>query len=190
MATHLPAGLSPDAVDVVTELSSIITRLRAAQQPTSTAAAGTTTTTTTTTSASGGAPIPQGVTGTTPLPTSAPTPNTTTTTTNKHTTTTSTTTTGTQPDHEHQELLSVKDLPSATDNLKHKLQRARAAVRTLGDVRRALAQQEAEMRGLEGRRAAQAARLARTQEDGLVFVRGGGEDKSGAGDGEGERMVE
>ncbi|KAL2186227.1 hypothetical protein L209DRAFT_754835 [Thermothelomyces heterothallicus CBS 203.75] len=243
MATHLPAGLSPDAVDVVTELSSIITRLRAAQQ--SSSPSGANATGATAASAGGGGnkpptsgatPIPQGgVTGTTHLPTSAPTPNPSS---SNNTITNSNTanaaaavaassstagaanpnpnqqsTTGSGPGSADKELLSVKDLPFATDNLKHKLQRARAAVRMLGDVRRALAQQEAEARALEERRARQAARLARTQEDGLLFVKakreesegvvvmgdmdvddgGGGAGKERDGNGQagaGERMVE
>ncbi|KAL2151361.1 hypothetical protein VTH82DRAFT_6459 [Thermothelomyces myriococcoides] len=240
MATHLPPGLSPDAVDVVTELSSIITRLRAAQQLSS---PGNANATTGATAASGGGgsgggnkpptsganPIPQGgVTGATPLSASVPTPNpqssnNPTANNNNNTANTGATSSSTANPNPNQsststgsgdkELLSVKDLPFATDNLKHKLQRARAAVRMLGDVRRALAQQEAEARALEERRASQAARLARTQEDGLMFVKakreesegvvamrdmdvdetGGGAGKDGDGNGQtgdGERMVE
>jgi hypothetical protein len=64
-------------------------------------------------------------------------------------------------------------------------------MRTLADVQRGIAQQEAEMRGLEGRRRAQAERLARTQEDGLQFVRSEGlRDGEGGRVEEGERMVE
>ncbi|KAL2163495.1 hypothetical protein VTH06DRAFT_5553 [Thermothelomyces fergusii] len=244
MTTHLlPPGLSPDAVDVVTELSSIITRLRAAQQSGSTAASAGAGAGGNKPPTSGTTPIPQGgVTGTTPLPASVPTPNPSssnnTAANNNHNNTAaslSTTTTaaaaaaaaantnpsqqqstagsGSGPGPADKELLSVKDLPFATDSLKHKLQRARAAVRMLGDVRRALAQQEAEARALEARRASQAARLARTQEDGLLFVKarregsegvaavgdmdvddgkggdGTGNGQVGGGDG-GERMVE
>jgi hypothetical protein len=67
----------------------------------------------------------------------------------------------------------------------------------MADMRRSIAAQEAEMAVLEERRRAQARRLAKTQEDGLVFVRRGGEEEGGAGglregegDGEGDRMVE
>ncbi|KAH6623606.1 RNA polymerase II transcription mediator complex subunit 9-domain-containing protein [Chaetomium tenue] len=223
MATHLPAGLSPDSVDVVTELSSIITRLRAAQQQQQQPQQQSTTAAT----SAPGTKHATGVTGTTPLP-SAATPNAgnstqqhnhpSSSTTNQqqqhphplshapnntgttpkpnHPTTTNTTGTNTNPNPDPDtQLLSVKELPSATDGLKHKLQRARAAVRTLGDVRRAVAQQEAEMRALEGRRAAQARALGRAQADGLVFVRGGsvggGGERGEGGEGEGgERMVE
>ena len=168
MAVHIPDGLSPDAVDTLTELASIITKLRTSQQqqqqPSSSTSAPTisapgSTALPPSTATSG--PVPPGVTGTTPLPTSS-TPN-------AHLASASTPnpnslTTGTL-------LLSVKDLPSATDNLKHKLQRARASMRTMPDMRRTVAQQEGEIAQLRERRRRQAEMLARTQEDGLEFVR-------------------
>jgi hypothetical protein len=197
MATHLPAGLSPDAVDALTELTSILTRLRAAQKQHQ---QSTTSSTTTTSSGPGGGgagttstPAPLGVTGTTPLPiTSTPGGLN-----NPHASSSggggSTTANGQggQPP-----LLSAKDVPFATDNLKHKLQRARQAMRALEDVRRGIAQQEAELKGLGERRRGQAGRLARTQEDGLQFVRSEGlrdgerERELGVGVEAGERMVE
>jgi hypothetical protein len=197
MATHLPAGLSPDAVDALTELTSILTRLRAAQKQHQ---QSTTSSTTTTSSGPGGGgagttstPAPLGVTGTTPLPiTSTPGGLN-----NPHASSSggggSTTANGQggQPP-----LLSAKDVPFATDNLKHKLQRARQAMRALEDVRRGIAQQEAELKGLGERRRGQAGRLARTQEDGLQFVRSEGlregemEREGGVGVEAGERMVE
>lgn len=178
MATHLPPGLSPDAVDALTELTSILTRLRATQkqyQQSTASATGTTigahgagNTTST--------PAPLGVTGTTPLPiTSTPGRNPA----NNHPSSSTTTGGNGQPP-----LLSAKDVPFATDNLKHKLQRARQAMRALEDVRRGIAQQEAELAGLGERRRGQAARLARTQEDGLQFVR-----SEGLRDGEREREL-
>jgi hypothetical protein len=197
MATHLPPGLSPDAVDALTELTSILTRLRAAQKQHQ---QSTTSSTTTTSSGPGGGgagttstPAPLGVTGTTPLPiTSTPGGLN-----NPHASSSggggSTTANGQggQPP-----LLSAKDVPFATDNLKHKLQRARQAMRALEDVRRGIAQQEAELKGLGERRRGQAGRLARTQEDGLQFVRSEGlrdgerERELGVGVEAGERMVE
>ena len=57
------------------------------------------------------------------------------------------------------------------------------AVRGLADVRRSIAQQEAELGRLEERRRLQAGRLARTQEDGMVFVKGEGEREGGGGEG-------
>ncbi|GAB1317531.1 Mediator of RNA polymerase II transcription subunit 9 [Madurella fahalii] len=183
MATHqLPDGLSPDAVDTLTELTSIITKLRSAQQQASTAAggAGVSSTVAPGTGAtplppplshqpSGATPAPGAVTGTTPLPSAA----------------TPAATGGGGAGGSGGPLLSVKELPAATDNLKHKLQRARAAMRTLADVQRSIAAQETELVGLDGRRRKQAAMLARTQEDGLQFVRA--EQRSR--DEEGDRMV-
>lgn len=175
MASHLPPGLSPDAVDALTELNSIITRLRNNTQQGQT----TTTTSTTTTTTAGGAggtqpptgpttgPVPPGVTGTTPLPISSsiPTPSGGGGGGGGPTSSLPTSAAPAPP------LLSVKELPAATDHLKHKLQRARAAVRGLADVRRSIAQQEAELARLEARRRQQVGRLARTQEDGVEFVR-------------------
>lgn len=45
--------------------------------------------------------------------------------------------------------LSLRDIPAATDPIKHKLQKARAAVKTLPDMHRTVAEQETEMRELE-----------------------------------------
>jgi hypothetical protein len=186
MATaHIPEGLSPDAVDTLTELTSIITKLRSAQQQQNLASAGaaaasSTAGGTTAAAASGHAPAaaaahqhqerpsgttpiaPGGVTGTTPLPS------------------------GGVGDSTHGPLLSAKELPAATDNLKHKLQRARAAMRTLADVHRSIAAQEAELASLEGRRRRQADMLARTQEEGLQFVRA---EQRSREDEEGDRMM-
>ncbi|KAK0649398.1 RNA polymerase II transcription mediator complex subunit 9-domain-containing protein [Cercophora newfieldiana] len=134
--THLPPGLSPDSIDTLTELTTILTKLRASQ------------TLLTTTAPSSGA-----VTGTTPLPSG--------------------------PSHANNNF-TVKELPAATDNLKHKLQRARAVVKTLPDVSRTLEQQEIEIRELEARRRDQLAMLGRIKAVGL---------EQGKGD-DGERMVE
>jgi hypothetical protein len=80
---------------------------------------------------------------------------------------------------------SVKELPAATDNLKHKLQRARAAIKTLPDVSRSIAQQEMEIEELEERRRKQLAMLTKIKEEGLQFEH----TEQSKGD-EGERMVE
>jgi small-conductance mechanosensitive channel len=47
--------------------------------------------------------------------------------------------------------LTIKDIPTATDDLKHKLQRARAQVKELPDIDRSVAEQEEEIRELEER---------------------------------------
>jgi hypothetical protein len=137
--THLPPNLSPDSIDTLTELTTILTRLRASQS---------------TASSTIPPPAAGAVTGTTPLPSSS-------------------LPTGT---------FSVKELPAATDNLKHKLQRARAAVRTLPDVMRTVEQQERDIAELEARRREQLAMLARIKAVGLEQSKGDRDD--------GERMVE
>jgi hypothetical protein len=45
--------------------------------------------------------------------------------------------------------LSIKDIPPATDELKHKLQRARLRVKELPDMDRSVEEQEVEIRELE-----------------------------------------
>ncbi|KAK4161818.1 RNA polymerase II transcription mediator complex subunit 9-domain-containing protein [Cladorrhinum sp. PSN259] len=147
MTTVLPDGLTPDSVDILTELTSIVVKLR-----------GATTTNLSASISSQQAPGPGAVTGTTPLPSGAPN-------------------TG--------GLLSVKELPTATDNLKHKLQRARGATRTLNDVHRATSQQEEEILKLEDRRRKQAAMLARIQEEGIRFAQ-----STAAEHGDSDRMEE
>jgi len=82
-------------------------------------------------------------------------------------------------------VLSVKELPAATDNLKHKLQRARAAIRTLQDVSRGLEQQREEIEELEARRLRQLAMLDLIRGAGLQFSLGEQSHEE-----EGERMVE
>ncbi|KAK4124274.1 hypothetical protein N657DRAFT_671293 [Parathielavia appendiculata] len=201
MATHLPPGLSPDSVDAVTELSAIIPHLRSAAgaSTTTNATAGPTSTTTTgplaglavansssssqltTTPAAGGGG--GSVTAITPLPA--------TTTATSNPNRNSNTSGGENQLLITAKLLTPKDLPTATDSVKHKLQRARAAVRTLADMHRSIAAQEAEMGVLEGKRREQARRLVRTQEDGLVFVRrGSGVDEEEEAVGNPDRMVE
>ncbi|KAK3385003.1 RNA polymerase II transcription mediator complex subunit 9-domain-containing protein [Podospora didyma] len=170
MATHLPEGLSPDSVDTLSELTSIIVKLRSSQAsagggPGSTPALGNLPglpnmpgSGATPAAATGGATPSQGGTtiGSTPLPGGG-----------------------------GAGMLSVKELPAATDNLKHKLQRARVAVKSLPDVGRTIAQQEAEIAELEERGRKQVAMLAKIKEEGLQFVCTEQSSRD-----EGERMVE
>lgn len=65
--------------------------------------------------------------------------------------------------------LTFKDVPNATDGIKHKLQRAREQVRGLPDMSRTVAEQDAEMRELEARIEKQRALLERLREEGLAF---------------------
>ncbi|KAF4979848.1 hypothetical protein FZEAL_4014 [Fusarium zealandicum] len=61
--------------------------------------------------------------------------------------------------------LSFKDVPGATDGLKHKLQRARAQVRELPDMNRSIAEQTEEIRDLENRIQMQRILLQRLRDD-------------------------
>ncbi|KAH7322806.1 RNA polymerase II transcription mediator complex subunit 9-domain-containing protein [Stachybotrys elegans] len=65
--------------------------------------------------------------------------------------------------------LSFKDVPGATDVLKHKLQHARKQVRALPDMSRSIDEQEAEIKELESRIERQKALLVRLREDGVKF---------------------
>lgn len=66
--------------------------------------------------------------------------------------------------------LSTKDLPGALDTLKRKVQQARAAVHTLPDIDRTVAEQEAEMRAMQERIEKQQAALRQLKEFGLQFA--------------------
>ncbi|KAF4345300.1 mediator complex subunit Med9 [Fusarium beomiforme] len=61
--------------------------------------------------------------------------------------------------------LSFKDVPGATDGLKHKLQRARAQVRQLPDMGRSIAEQNDEIRDLESRIEKQRTLLQRLRDE-------------------------
>ncbi|KAF7550191.1 hypothetical protein G7Z17_g5877 [Cylindrodendrum hubeiense] len=61
--------------------------------------------------------------------------------------------------------LSFKEVPGATDGLKHKLQRARAQVRALPDMDRTIGEQTEEIRDLEARIQTQRALLQRLRDE-------------------------
>ena len=65
--------------------------------------------------------------------------------------------------------LSFKDVPGATDALKHKLQHARAQVRALPDMHRSIEEQNCEIKELEARIERQRALLERLREGDLRF---------------------
>ncbi|QPG93631.1 hypothetical protein C2857_001234 [Epichloe festucae Fl1] len=75
--------------------------------------------------------------------------------------------------------LSFKDVPGATDGLKHKLQQARAQVRLLPDMERSIEEQNRELQDLEARIEKQRALLASLRDGGLKF---GKEDAAVVGD--------
>lgn len=181
----LPESLSPDSIDTLTELSAILSRLRPPQSSSTAAGAAagqppSSTTSATAGTAPGAGPTPttqhggglasSAVTGTTPLPASTP---------------------GGTASGGAGGALALKDVPAATDSLKHKLQRARAQVRALPDMGRGVAEQEAEIEQLEARAAAQRAVLARLREVGMRFSgAGGGAGTGGGADGEGDTKME
>lgn len=74
--------------------------------------------------------------------------------------------------------LSFKDVPGATDGLKHKLQHGRAQVRTLPDMDRSIDEQRVEIKELEARIQMQRDLLERLREGGLKF----GKEEAATGD--------
>jgi len=125
----LPHGLSPDALDSLTGLTTILTRLRSTIQSSGTG---------------GIAGATPGASGATPNTAGASDP------------------------------LSLKDVPTATDGLKHKLQKARIQVRELPDMRRTMTDQAREIARLEER--------IRLQRQVLEMLKKGGQVPSGAED--------
>ncbi|RYP46200.1 hypothetical protein DL768_007556 [Monosporascus sp. mg162] len=85
--------------------------------------------------------------------------------------------------------LSLKEVPAAADALKHRFQRARAQIRTLPDMGRGVAEQEAEMAALEARLARQREVLARLRDVGVRFAAAQGERDGDGEAGGGDRMV-
>ncbi|PFH57679.1 hypothetical protein XA68_14689 [Ophiocordyceps unilateralis] len=65
--------------------------------------------------------------------------------------------------------LSFKDVPGATDGLKHKLQHARLHVRALPDMDRSVEEQRKEIAQLEARIQQQRALLERLRDGGARF---------------------
>lgn len=79
----------------------------------------------------------------------------------------------------HGQQLSFKDVPGATDGLKHKIQHARAQVRVLPDMDRSIEEQNREIKDLEARIERQRALLETLREGGVRF---GKEDGANGGD--------
>ncbi|KAI1159229.1 RNA polymerase II transcription mediator complex subunit 9-domain-containing protein [Nemania serpens] len=155
----LPESLNPDALDVLSELAHLLTRLRATTTTTTTTtAAGAPTATTTLSTASAHTATP---TPTQPHPTSHATPT--------PTALLATRRAGAGAGAE----LTLKEIPLATDALKHRFQRARTHVETaLPDLARGLADQEAEVAALEARIARQRDTLGKLREVGARLAMG------------------
>ncbi|KAI1291380.1 RNA polymerase II transcription mediator complex subunit 9-domain-containing protein [Xylaria venustula] len=151
----LPEALNPDALDVLSELAHLLSRLRALP---GTGASSTST---------------SQPPGTTPLQaTATPTP------------TALLSSQASSRKNGGGGELSLKEIPMATDALKHRFQRARNLVKTsLPDLDRDIAAQEVEIKALE-------ARIAR-QRDTLVKLREVGERLAVVqGEGDGDKMEE
>jgi small-conductance mechanosensitive channel len=69
--------------------------------------------------------------------------------------------------------LTIKDIPAATDQLKHKLQRARAQAKELPDIDRSIAEQQQEIQELEARIAKQRDVLESLRQASMAAARGG-----------------
>ncbi|KAK0113680.1 hypothetical protein ONS95_013928 [Cadophora gregata] len=67
--------------------------------------------------------------------------------------------------------LGIKDIPAATDGIKHKLQKARGLVKELPDMERSVKEQEEEMMALEERIGKQRKILEQLREAGLDIKR-------------------
>ncbi len=74
--------------------------------------------------------------------------------------------------------INLKDFPTATDHLKHKIQRARTHIKALPDMSRTIAEQEEEIRELEEKMRRQKDTLAKLKDTGVEF----GRDQAGAAD--------
>lgn len=82
--------------------------------------------------------------------------------------------------------LSLKEVPAATDPIKHRLQRARQQVKALPDIGRTVAEQEREIEELQARIREQKEVLKALREVGIRFgVNGVGDEGEGQGKKEG-----
>ncbi|PHH78958.1 hypothetical protein CDD82_2741 [Ophiocordyceps australis] len=125
----LPESLSPDHLDVLSTLYSVLAKLRAGIQASTDLAPG----------AEAGAA--QGTaTGATPSAS------------------------GSNAQH-----LSFKDIPGATDRLKHNLQNARVQLGSLPDMAKSKAQHQEEIKTVQARIDRQRALLQRLRDDGVGF---------------------
>lgn len=155
----LPAGLSPDSVDVQSPLYTILSRLRYTEKN------GAATNSDGDSSKPGANTPAGGLPGSTPSGAAAQ-----------------------EANSSDTKTLSTKDLAAATDPLKHKIQRARAAVHTLPDITRTIQEQEAEIREWEDKIEKQRTVLLQLKEFGIQFSRGnrdvemGGTGAQGGGD--------
>ncbi|KAL1884113.1 hypothetical protein VTK73DRAFT_6782 [Phialemonium thermophilum] len=171
MPTSLPESLSPDSIDTLTELSAILARLRPAHLTGGGIVNG----------SNGGtfstpAPLPDSVTGTTPRPSTSTPANLAQPAPPLLASSSAAAASGEVLDGGQSgtggTIFALKDIPTATDGLKHKLQRARVQIRELPDMGRTVSQQQEEIAELEGRIARQREVLRSLREVGLRFAMG------------------
>lgn len=144
----LPGGLSPDSIDVTSELYTVLSRVRYTDKNGASAANGDGD------HSKPGAGTPAtGPSGATPAGGA-----------------------GGSPGSKH---LSTKDVAAATDPIRHKIQRARAAVHTLPDIERTIPEQEAEIREWEDKIAQQREVLQQLREFGIQFSHGSSDVEMG-----------
>ncbi|KAI0439802.1 RNA polymerase II transcription mediator complex subunit 9-domain-containing protein [Xylaria telfairii] len=140
LSLPLPETLNPDALDVLSELANLLTRLRTLPPGSS---------------ISTGATPSQSQNHATPTPTALALSSSTAKKTGE---------------------LTLKEIPVATDALKHRFQRARTLVKTtLPDLDRGLAEQDVEIAALEARIARQRETLAKLREVGVSLAEGEGD---------------
>ncbi|KAI1109940.1 RNA polymerase II transcription mediator complex subunit 9-domain-containing protein [Nemania sp. NC0429] len=169
----LPESLNPDALDVLSELAHLLTRLRALPTTTTTSTSTTTAQATTTAAAAPTHTHPHTAPQSQPQSTA-------------HATPTPTALLATRRAGAAE--LTLKEIPLATDALKHRFQRARALLETaLPDVGRGPADQTVEVAALEARIARQRDTLGRLREVGARLAIG---EREADDDDDGEKMEE
>jgi len=161
----LPPTLNPDTLDTLSDLAALLTRLRAGISSSSSSS----------TTAAAAANNSSNTSATNPTSSSTSTLNLLAAAAGGSTSTAAN-------DDGGSPALALKDLPSQSDQLRHRFQKARALVRMLPDMERSTAEQEAEMRELEAKIARQKETLEKLKALGARFAEMGRE--------EGDRMEE
>lgn len=146
----LPPTLNPDTLDTLSDLATLLTRLRAGLSSSSSSSSTTTTTANNNTSTTTSNPLASASTSSAAANNNG--------------------SGGGGP------ALALKDLPSHSDQLRHRFQKARALVRTLPDMDRSTAEQEVEMRELEAKIARQKETLEKLKALGTRFAEMGREE--------------
>ncbi|KAI4601370.1 hypothetical protein KJ359_012562 [Pestalotiopsis sp. 9143b] len=140
----LPAGLSPDQLDIMTEMSSLLGRLRA--------------------------PVTLPGTSTTGQTPAAPTPSQQQQQSSQPGQPSQSSSAAAAAQSQGGGDISLRDFPASTDHLRLKLQEAKGVVLALPDMDKSVGQQEAEIRRLEDRIRRQREQLAALREKGNRFA--------------------